>query len=146
MDDEGLVPGGENGPATGEIFSGSVAAPGDITYVAVVLEAGIRYQIDLEGRATGVGTLVDPLLVGIFTSTNIRLVGSDDNSGVDENSRLIFTPATSGTYLIAVSNAPGSAAGSYTLFVDAEETSSRPDSNFVAVEDSGDPFIESRFT
>jgi|GEM_PF-1183709 len=143
MDEDDLMTVGGSEKSTGVAYSGTITVPGAITFIAVALEAGIQYQIDLEGRATGVGSLADPLLVGIFSDANTQLVGSDDNSGVDENSQLLFTPTTAGTYLIGVSSAAGGGAGTYVLFVNTEETATRSDSNFVAVEDSGDPFIDS---
>ena len=56
-------------------------------------ETGKRYQIDLEGRATGRGSLYDPLLRGIFDADGNEIHGNwNDDGGEGYNSRLLFTP------------------------------------------------------
>ena len=81
------------------------------------LLAGKRHQIDLEGRATGRGSLYDPWLRGIFDADGNEIPGTwDDDGGVGFNSRLTFTPNTDGTYYVAAS-AMADYVGSYTLSV-----------------------------
>ena len=75
----------------------------DVDWIAVDLDAGQTYVIDLEGRATNAGTLFDPILSGMHTAREgappgviDRVMGSprgiwDDNDGDGKNSRLLFT-------------------------------------------------------
>ena len=106
------TPEGGGGSATGKIDSS-----GDVDWFEVGLQAGKRYQIDLEGRATGRGSLYDPLLRGIFHVADNEIPGTrDDDGGVGFNSRLTFTPNTDGTYYVAAS-AMANYVGSYTLSV-----------------------------
>ena len=88
------------------------------TGFAVTLTAGTQYQIDLEGRATGRGSLYDPWLRGIFDADGNEIPGTrNDDGGVGLNSRLFFTPTATGFYYVA---AGGMAyhVGSFTLSVD----------------------------
>ena len=89
----------------------------DVDWFAVELETGKRYQIDLEGRATGRGSLYDPLLRGIFDANSNEIHGNwNDDDGVGFNSRLTFTPNTAGIYYVAA-GAMADYVGSYTLSV-----------------------------
>ncbi len=92
--------------------------PGDRDWFKLELEAGTRYQIDLEGADTGRGTLPDPSAIFIDAMGNSVMVGGlsvgDDNSGVGENSRTIFTPTEGGTYFV---QSRSSGSGTYTLSV-----------------------------
>ena len=117
-------PDGEDLPSdtttTGEVdvggsVTGNIGSFGDTDYFRVVLEAGTRYQIDLEGADTGRGTLADPALTLYDESENNLL--DDDNSGIGANSRGIFTPTTAGTYYLRVADAEESETGTYTLSV-----------------------------
>ena len=78
------------GSATGRIdFDQDVDWSQDVDWFAVELEAGKRYQIDLEGRATGRGSLYDPWLRGIFDANGNEIPGTwDDDGGVGYNSRI----------------------------------------------------------
>ena len=65
----------------------------DVDWFRVKLWAGTRYRIDLEGRATGRGSLADPWLRGIFDVNGNEIPGTrNDDSGQGYNSRLLFTP------------------------------------------------------
>ena len=103
------------GSATGE-----VETPGDQDWFAVVLTAGTRYRIDLEGSPTGDGTLRDPYLRGVYDSNGQLLSGTtnDDGYGTGRNSRVYFEAPTDGTYYVAAGN-DGSGTGTYTLSVAA---------------------------
>ncbi len=99
------------GSVTGDIETGT-----DRDYFRVVLEAGTRYQIDLEGADTSRGTLPDPRM-GLYDGSN-TLVGSLSNDeGVGNNSRRIYTPTAAGAYYVRAQNANGSDTGTYTLSV-----------------------------
>ena len=105
--------------AVGGSASGHVEKHGDVDWYAVTLEAGTTYRIDLEGIPTGGGTLRDPHLRGIYDADGNRVPGaSDDDGGVELNSRMEFTPETSGTYYLAASGKEYSTTvGTYTLSV-----------------------------
>ena len=76
----------------------------DRDWVAVELVAGTTYRINLEGVDTAAGTLPDPRLLGIYTSDGTYVAGtSDDDGGTGVNSRLFYTPAQTGTYVLLVS-------------------------------------------
>ena len=97
--------------------TGTVHAFGDQDWVHVELEAGTRYQIDLEGAPTGRGSLYDPWLRGTFGADGNEIPGTrNDDGGVGLNSRLFFTPTATGFYYAA---AGGMAyhVGSFTLSV-----------------------------
>ena len=117
-------PDGEDLPAnpntTGEVdvggsVTGNIGSFADRDYFRVVLEAGTRYQIDLEGVPTGRGTLADPALTLYDASENNLL--DDNNSGIGGNSRGIFTPTTAGTYYLRVADFDETDTGTYTLSV-----------------------------
>ena len=89
--------------------SGSIT---DRDWFKVELEAGTRYQIDLEGAPTGRGTAADLGIVLYDASSSGVAVDAD--SGVGNNARLIYTPTASGTYYV---QAAAAATGTYTLSV-----------------------------
>ena len=98
------------GSVTGNIGNGT---EGD--WFKVELEAGTRYQIDLEGADTSRGTLPDPRM-GLYG--NDALIGSYSNDeGVGNNSRRIYTPTAAGAYYVRAQNSNGSDTGTYTLSV-----------------------------
>ncbi|CAB1367792.1 S8 family serine peptidase [Denitratisoma oestradiolicum] len=90
-------------------------------WYAVTLTAGVNYQFDLtgvwgDGGSAGL-TLVDPWL-SLRSNTGI-LVAYDDDSGLGLNSRIFYTPTTSGTYYLDVQEAGNDGAGIYRLTVKA---------------------------
>lgn len=114
----------------GGSVTGTIEEEGDVDFFAVNLVAGVTYQIDLEGSRTASGTLIDPFLTGIFNSSGFQIANSDDDDGVSTNSRILFTPTVSGTYFIGASsfnNVSLTDTGSYTLYVQEEALSDRPD-------------------
>jgi len=119
----GTVPPGATGTA------GVVDYNGDRDVFQVVLVAGTRYYIDLEGSATGQGTIVNTFIREIRDGRGNTLNLSDDDSGVGANSRVVFTPTTDGTYSITAGGS-GASTGSYRLFV-------RPDDHKSTFEGAG---------
>ena len=97
--------------------TGTIEPPGDDwDWFAVELEAGQAYRFDLEGSATGGGTLRDPYLRGIYDSEGRYQSGSyNDDSGVGKNSRVDFAAAEGATYYVMVGGA--GEGGTYTLAV-----------------------------
>jgi len=116
--------------SVGGSVTGEIEVEGDVDYIAVELVAGVTYQIDLEGSRTGSGSLLDPFITGIFNGSNVSVAPSNDDGGVVTNSRIIFTPTVSGTYYIGAShfdNVDLIDIGTYTLYVEEEALSTRPD-------------------
>ena len=82
--------------------TGKIDFEQDVDWFKVTLAAGTQYQIDLEGRATGRGSLYDPWLRGIFDANGNEIHGTrDDDGGQGYNSRLLFTPNADGTHYVA---------------------------------------------
>ena len=107
------------GSATGELELSTTGRDQD--WFAVELEAGKAYRIEVKGSATGDGTLVDPVLVGVFDKDGQGIAGTYDNDrGEGRNSLKVFTPDTSGTYYVAAGgtgNDPSIYAGTYRVVV-----------------------------
>ena len=106
-----------DGSVTGEIDH-----PGDQDWFAVTLEAGTIYRIDLEGFWTSAGSLGGAYLRGIYDSEGNPISGTtDDNAGIGDNSRVIFTPTENGTYYVSAGaslyGSPSYVTGTYTLRV-----------------------------
>lgn len=130
----------------GGSVAGDIEREGDVDFYAVFLQAGVRYQIDLEGTDTSQGTLRDPFLTGIFNSSGVSVATANDDSGVGINSRIFFTPSVTGTYFIGASsfdNISLDDIGTYTLFIDEAALSDRPDPvELRTVGDSGNGLID----
>ena len=103
----------------GESATGEIGHPGDRDWFAVNLQAGTRYQFDLKGAPTGDGlpghgTLADPYLYGIHSSSGTLISGTtDDNGGVSNYSRVVFTASSTAKHFVAA----GGDSGTYTLYV-----------------------------
>ena len=103
--------------SVGGAVAGKIDSVQDVDWFRVTLGDGTRYRIDLEGRATGRGSLADPWLRGIFDADGNEILGNqNDNGGQGNNSRLFFTPNALGNYYVAVS-ARVYHEGTYTLSV-----------------------------
>ena len=101
----------------GGSVTGNIESAADADWFLVELEAGTRYQIDLEGADTGRGTLVDPAITFLLTAIGDTISESGgSDSGVGKNDRTIYTPSMSGTYYVDVSSGT-TATGTYTLSV-----------------------------
>ena len=103
--------------AVGGSTTGDIDYAGDRDWFAVTLEAGKTYRIDLEGLATGAGTLWDPYLRGVHDAEGVLLAGTtNNNGGAGYDSRVTFTAHEAGTYYVAA-GARGDDEGTYTLSV-----------------------------
>ena len=103
--------------SVGGSTTGTINSEQDVDWFRVTLAAGTLNQIDLEGRATGRGSLYDPRLRGIFDADGNEILGNqNDDDGQGNNSRLFFTPNALGYYYVAVS-ARVYHEGTYTLSV-----------------------------
>ena len=92
---------------TGEIETGD-----DADWFAIWLEDGTEYTFDLEGDPTGRGDLPDPML--FLLDGNGEVITMDDDSGVDYNSQIVFTPDESAVYYLSAESW-GDHVGTYTL-------------------------------
>ena len=103
--------------AVGGTARGEIESEGDRDWFGVELVAGATYTIDLRGKWSKDGTLVDPYLRGIHDADgNMIADTTNDDGGLVLNSRVTFTATESGTHYIAA-GAHGSRQGTYTLEV-----------------------------
>jgi Ca2+-binding RTX toxin-like protein/methionine-rich copper-binding protein CopC len=101
--------------ALGGTLRSAVGAAGDVDWVRVELTAGTTYVVELNSDGTAFNPLLDPFLVGIFDSQGGLLPGTtNDDYGIGFNSRVTFTPTSSGTYYLAA-GAWGNTTGAYEL-------------------------------
>ena len=102
----------------GAAVAGEIETAGDQDWFRVTLDAGTTYRIDLEGSDTDAGTLADPHFRGIYDAGGEWIAGTaDGNSGPGANSRLLFTPDTTGEFFLAAGAQGASTTGIYTLSV-----------------------------
>ena len=111
------------GSATGTFETGN-----DRDRFAVELEADTRYQIDVEGADTGRGTVGNPSAV-LFDASSTN-VGSNDDGGVGENGRLIYTPTAAGTYYVQAGTISGEGAYTVSVIVLGANGASEADTDF----------------
>ena len=96
---------------------GRIQESGDQDWFAITLDAQDEYEIYLRGDHTEHGSLVDPVLVGIYDSSGTLIEDtSDDDGGKGKNSRLLFEAPSTGTYYIAVGGS-GTHVGTYNITV-----------------------------
>src|SRR6185369_6369224 len=112
--------------ALGGSVAGTVAAAGEQNWHAIQLVAGQPYVFELEGKATGQGTMSDPLL-RLFDSAGRELT-SDDDSGTSFNSRIACFPSASGLYFLAAGGFANQT-GSYRLSASATGSAGAPCGN-----------------
>ncbi len=98
--------------AVGASVRGEIEIPADRDWFAVTLEAGTRYQFDIEGWNAGAGTLILPRLDGVHDGDGTRVARPE---GVNM-SHLIHTPETGGTHYVSASG-NGHQVGTYRLSV-----------------------------
>ena len=102
----------------GTAQEGKVDTPHERDWFKVDLEADVTYTIDVKGLATGVGTLRDPYLAGVFRDDSTYVAGTTSNDTHMSllDSRLSFTPDADGTYYVSV-GAADNGIGTYELTV-----------------------------
>ena len=116
---------------TGESIVGNIERSHDVDWLQIHLQAGQRYDIDLEGSWTGGGSLRDPYLRGIYDASGSLIAHTtNDDGGSVLNSHLLFSPENTGEFYIAA-GAYSSRTGTYTLSV-ATNTEVIPEDDFVA--------------
>ena len=100
----------------GGSVTGNIESVGDADWFLVELEETTRYQIDLEGADTGRGTVSDPTINAVRDAGGNTITGTqNDDSGVGNNARTIFTATASGTHYVVA--AAYQSTGTYTLSV-----------------------------
>ncbi|MDR9395555.1 MAG: pre-peptidase C-terminal domain-containing protein, partial [Roseovarius sp.] len=119
--------------------TGALEIAEDTDWFAATLEAGTTYVIDLEGSPTASGTLSDPFIRGVFDGAGNAIDGTfNDDAGEGRNSRLEFTPDTTGTHFLSAGGF-GSATGTYKLSLSEAQTARPPAGAFdITVDFSGD--------
>ena len=95
----------------GDSRTGRIEIPGDVDYFAADLSTGVRYTITLNSAPDA--PLSDPALT-VYAEDGSTELASDDDSGPGLNSRLTFTPTSSGRYYIKAAGRR-SAIGQYTI-------------------------------
>ncbi|MFH1034536.1 MAG: pre-peptidase C-terminal domain-containing protein [Pseudomonadota bacterium] len=103
----------EKSLSLGSTTSGEIATVGGQDRYSLDLKAGQTYCFDLQGQASGEGSLYDPYLYLYDNSGS--MVGRDDDSGQGLNSRLVFTPVVSGKYYLGAAAFDNGQAGTYSL-------------------------------
>ena len=104
--------------AVGGSQTGEIESHGDVDWIRVTLVGGTRYVIDYDGSANGQGTLSDPYFRGVYDSNGNLISGTTDgNGGLGFNSRIDFTPGSSGTYFLGLGNSAPSLTGTYRVSV-----------------------------
>ena len=102
----------------GGSVTGKIRNLNDKDWFAVELEAGKRYQIDMEGANTGRGTLTHPRVGGIYDAASNAIANTANNGGgVGNNARVIYTPDAAGTYYVEAYFETGEVNRTYTLSV-----------------------------
>ena len=96
--------------------TGNIESQNDRDWFKVELEAGTRYQIDVEGADTDRGTQASPG-AGLYDVSGTSLMVSDNDSGVGNNARVIYAPTAASTYYVQASGLSGPGLGTYTLSV-----------------------------
>ena len=97
--------------AVGTPVSGNIQSESDVDWLRTALQAGTTYIIDLSGDNSGNGTLRDPELLLFDASGSI--VASNDDGPVGLDSRLVFSPETSGDYFVAAQSLNFDETGTY---------------------------------
>src|SRR5215471_2821237 len=97
--------------SVGGSTTGNIETAGDTDWFRTSLVAGHTYQFDLQGVATGQGTLFDPFL-RLRDSAGNSLTFNDDN-GTNFNSRITYTAAASDTYYLSAGAANTGGTGTY---------------------------------
>ena len=104
----------------GEYTTAAIEPAGDQDWFKVSLDADTTYEINMYGDSTGQGTLIDPLIQGIYDSTGTVISSTSNNDGGHQFDAYIefTTDDTGGDYYIATESAISTGTGTYKLKVD----------------------------
>ncbi len=99
----------------GETVYGTIQGSTDLDWLKITLTAGASYDFSLEGKDSGGGTLVNPLLRLSDNAGNE--IAYNQDGGLGRDAHLTYIAATSGTYYLSVESQYDydGDAGSYTL-------------------------------
>jgi hypothetical protein len=86
--------------SVGESMLSDIADPDDRDWVALTLEAGKTYRIELDG--VGSNALGDPYIYGLFDGDGQSLDRFDNDGGGAPDARLVYSATESGTYYVEV--------------------------------------------
>jgi len=92
-------------------------------WYGVNLIAGVQYQFDLigsSGDGEGVGLTLDDPWLWLRNSDGTSIV-ADNDSGLGNNSRIIYTPTLSGLYFLDAQESGVNASGTYRLIVNSAD-------------------------
>lgn len=107
----------------GGASAGKLEQRGDVDYFRVLLDAGTTYTFTLQGQLDGQG--MDTLL-GLRAEDGRILASDDDGAGTkNRDSRLAFTPSSSGLYYLDVSSDRGQT-GSYSIAASGDDFANTP--------------------
>ena len=115
--------GGDSVVSVGGSLAGEIEKPGDSDWFAVTLDAGARYQVEVQGSETGKGTLADPFLFGIYADNGNGGPGrriadtGDDDGGAGADSLVLFSAPESGVWYLGAGSKYASGTGTYTVSV-----------------------------
>ena len=90
-------------------------------WFGVNLTAGVQYQFDLigsSGDGQGVGLTLDDPWLWLRKSDGTSIV-ADNDSGLGNNSRIIYTPTVSGLYFLDAQESGVNASGTYRLIINS---------------------------
>ena len=73
---------------------------GIVLSTVTTLIAGHSYQFDLQGSATGLGTLADPYM-SVRDASGATKLKESENGGTGLNARFVYTATSTGTYFLA---------------------------------------------
>ena len=110
----------------GSSATGALQQAGDHDWFAVKLYSGFTYTITETGHTGGGGTLADPLLNLHDSAGNVVATNDDIVDGTNPDSKIVFTPTTSGTYYVDAGAYADGYAGSYTVAASASASESLP--------------------
>lgn len=103
----------------GTAFTSQINTAGDEDWIKVSLTQGQTYRINLQGSPSNHGTLTDPLISGVYTSSGQVISGTfNDDFGYSRESQVTFVATATGNYYVGAAGY-GSAIGTYTLNVTA---------------------------
>ena len=104
----------------GSQTTGEINIDGDADWFSVELKANTQYLIDVKGVSdTDSGGTLDDALLKVYDKNGDAMSPPirDNNTGADNNARMIFWPHTADTYYIEASDPDDSGTGTYTVAV-----------------------------
>lgn len=96
------------------LFS-AIETPGDVDWVKVNLVQGTNYRIDMRGNGSGNGTLVDPIIYGVYSSNGTLISLGNDDSGIGFDAAVQFTAPSTGDFFVRLGAYFDTQVGTYTL-------------------------------